>query len=60
MDKNDIRENAERYIELLNSYSGYTTALNKIVKKINETRKELVFLEKRLEESGVKIKDVER
>ena len=59
MDENEIRENAERYVELLNSYSGYTGALDKIVKKVNETRKELIFLEKKLEEAGVKIKDVE-
>lgn len=59
MDENEIRENAERYVELLSSYSGYTGALEKIVKKVNETRKELIFLEKKLEEAGVKIKDVE-
>ena len=59
MEKNEIRENAERYVELLSSYSGYTGVLNKVVKKINETRKELIFLEKKLEEVGVKIKDVE-
>ena len=45
MEKNEIRENAERYVELLSSYSGYTGVLNKVVKKINETRKELIFLE---------------
>ena len=59
MDENEIKENAERYVELLSSYSGYTGALEKIVKKVNETRKELIFLEKKLEEAGVKIKDVE-
>ena len=59
MDENEIKENAERYVELLSSYSGYTGALEKIVKNVNETRKELIFLEKILEEAGVKIKDVE-
>lgn len=59
MEKNEIRENAERYVELLSSYSGYTGVLNKVVKKINETRKELIFLEKKLREVGVKIKDLE-
>ena len=34
MDENEIRENAERYVELLSSYSGYTGALEKIVKKV--------------------------
>ena len=58
MEKNEIRENAERYVELLSSYSGYTGVLNKVVKKINETRKELIFLEKKLREVGVKIKDL--
>ena len=42
MEDNEIRENAERYVELLSSYSGYTEALSKIVKKVNETRKELI------------------
>ena len=59
MEKNEIRENAERYVELLSSYSGYTGVLNKVVKKINETRKELIFLEKKLREVGVKINDLE-
>ena len=59
MEKNEIRENAERYVELLSSYSGYTGVLNKVVKKNNETRKELIFLEKKLREVGVKIKDLE-
>ena len=59
MEKNEIRENAERYVELLRSYSGYTGGVNKVVKKINETRKELIFLEKKLREVGVKIKDLE-
>jgi hypothetical protein len=31
----------------------------KITKKVIETRKELVFLEKELESAGAKIKDVE-
>ena len=37
MEKNEIRENAERYVELLSSYSGYTGVLNKVVKKIKRS-----------------------
>ena len=46
-------------MELLSSYDNYTEALEKVLQKISETRKELLFLEKELEESGAKIKDVE-
>ena len=35
------------------------TALDEVTKKITTTRKEILFLEKLLQENGVKIKDVE-
>ena len=59
MDENEIKEIAERYVELLSSYENYMKALEKVTNKVIETRKELVFLEGKLEEAGAKIKDVE-
>ena len=59
MDENELKENAERYVELLSSYEVYMRTLEKVVKKITDTRKELIFLEDLLEKNGAKIKDVE-
>jgi recombinational DNA repair ATPase RecF len=59
MDEKELREKAERYVELLSSYDNYVKAMEKVLQKIAETRKELLFLEKELEEAGAKIKDVE-
>ena len=59
MNEKELKVKAERYVELLSSYDNYTEALEKDLQKISETRKELLFLEKELEESGAKIKDVE-
>jgi len=54
-----VKEYAERYVELLSSYDNYMQALEKVVKKITEARKELIFLEDELKKAGAKIKDVE-
>ena len=59
MDEKELKENAERYVELLSSYEVYMRTLEKVVKKITDTRKELIFLEDLLEKNGAKIKDVE-
>jgi len=59
MDNKELRERAERYCELLLVYDNMLQVLETITKKITEIRKEMVFLEKELEENGVKIKDVE-
>ena len=59
MNEQEIREKAERYCELLLIYDDMLQVLETITKKITEIRKEMVFLEKELEENGVKIKDVE-
>jgi hypothetical protein len=59
MDEEELKKTAQRYVELLSSYESYMEAFEKITKKVIETRKELVFLEKELESAGVKIKDVE-
>ena len=59
MDEKELREKAERYCELLIVYDEILQVLETVTKKITETRKELVFLEKELEENGAKIKDVE-
>ena len=59
MNEQELREKAERYCELLLVYDNMLQVLETVTKKITETRKELVFLEKELEESGAKIKDVE-
>ena len=59
MDEKELRENAERYCELLIVYDNMLQALEKVTQKITETRKELVYLEKLLRDNGVQIKDVE-
>ena len=59
MDEKEIKEKAERYCELLIVYDDMLQILETVTKKIRDTRKELVFLEKELQENGVKIKDVE-
>ena len=59
MDEKELKEIADRYVELLSSYENYMKALEKVTNKVIETRKELVFLEGKLEEAGAKIKDVE-
>lgn len=59
MNEKDLKVKAERYVELLSSYDSYVKAMEKVLQKVAETRKELLFLEKELEEVGVKIKDVE-
>tara|TARA_B100000745_G_scaffold297889_1_gene245548 strand:+ start:67 stop:246 length:180 start_codon:yes stop_codon:yes gene_type:complete len=59
MDEKELKAKAERYVELLSSYDQYVEAMEKVVQKITETRKELMFLEEELEKAGTKIKDVE-
>ena len=59
MDEKELRERAERYCELLLIYDDMLQVLETITKKITEIRKEMVFLEKELEENGVNIKEVE-
>jgi len=59
MDEKEIKEKAERYCELLILYDNLLQTLEALTKKISATRGELVFLEKLLQENGVKIKDVE-
>ena len=59
MDEKELQENAERYCELLIVYDNMLQALEKVTQKIAETRKELVYLEKILEDNGAQIKDVE-
>ena len=59
MDEKELRGHAERYCELLIVYDNYMQALEKVVKKVTETRKELLFLEGKLEKFGAKIKDME-
>ena len=59
MNEKELKENSERYVELLIAYEHYMTAMEEITKKVVETRKELVFLESKLRKAGTKIKDVE-
>jgi len=58
MGQDKLKENAERYVELLSSYQDYMVAMEQVVKKVVETRKELVFLEGELKKDGATIKDV--
>ena len=46
-------------VSLLIVYDNMLQALEKVTQKITETRKELVYLEKILEDNGAQIKDVE-
>ena len=59
MDEKKLKEISERYVELLIAYEHYMTAMEEVSKKVVETRKELVYLETKLREAGVKIKNVE-
>ena len=59
MDAKELRENAERYCELLIVYDSMLEALDSVTKKINQTRKEILFLEELLQKNGAQIKDVE-
>ena len=59
IDVKELKENAERYCELLIVYDNMLDAMSNVTKKITETRKELIFLEDLLQKNGVKIKDVE-
>ena len=59
MNDKEIRQHSERYVELLVAYEHYMTAMEEVSKKVVETRKELVYLETKLREAGVKIKNVE-
>ena len=59
MDVKELKENAERYCELLIVYDNMLEAMDNVTKKLTETRKELIFLEDVLQKNGVKIKDVE-
>lgn len=59
MDEKELKENAERYCELLIVYDNMIKALDSVTKKITATKKEIIFLEKLLIENGVKIKDVD-
>ena len=59
MDEQELRENAERYCELLLVYDNMVQTLEKVTQKITETKKELIYLEGVLQENGVQIKDVE-
>jgi len=59
MDEKKLQSDAERYCELLLVYDSMLEALEKVTKKLTQTRKELIYLESVLQENGVKIKDVE-
>lgn len=59
MDEKELKQNAERYCELLIVYDNMLEAMDNVTKKLTETRKELIFLEDVLQKNGVKIKDVE-
>lgn len=59
MSAKKLKDSAERYVELLSSYNTYMEALEKVIQKVIETRKELVFLEGEIEKAGGKIKNVE-
>ena len=59
MEIKELRENANRYCELMLVYDSMLEALDNVTKKIYDTRKELLFLEDLLQKNGVEIKDIE-
>ena len=59
MDEKELKENAERYCELLIVYDNMLQVLEKVTQKITETKKELVYLEGVLQENGATIKEVD-
>ena len=59
MNEQELRENSERYCELLLVYDNMVQTLEKVTQKITEKKKELIYLEGVLQENGVQIKDVE-
>ena len=59
MEEKELRENAERYCELLIVYDNMLQTLEKVTQKITETKKELIYLEDVLQKNGAQIKDVE-
>ena len=59
MDEKELKENAERYCELLIVYDNMLQIFEKVTQKITETKKELVYLEGVLQDNGAVIKDVE-
>tara|TARA_R110000744_G_scaffold162150_1_gene278742 strand:+ start:402 stop:605 length:204 start_codon:yes stop_codon:yes gene_type:complete len=60
MDEKEIKEHSERYAELLTDYAGLLSALDKVLKRIDATRKEILYLEKTMEDVGVEIKDINK
>ena len=59
MDEKEIKEHSERYVELLGDYTVLLGALDKILKKITAARKEIMFLEEKLQKNDVTIKDTD-
>ena len=59
MNEQELQADAERYCELLLVYDSMLEALEKVTKKLSQTREELIYLEGVLQKNGVKIKDVE-
>ena len=60
MDEKEIKEHSERYAQLLTDYAGFLSALDKVLKRIDATRKEILYLEKTMEAVGVEIKDISK
>lgn len=60
MNEKEIKEHSERYAKLLTDYTALLGALEKILKRITAARKEILYLEKTMEATGVEIKDVSK
>jgi septal ring factor EnvC (AmiA/AmiB activator) len=60
MDEKEIKEYSERYAQLLTDYAGLLSALDKVLKRVDATRKEILYLEKTMEAVGVEIKDINK
>ena len=60
MDEKEIKEHSERYAQLLTDYAGLLSALDKVLKRIDAARKEILYLEKTMAAVGVEIKDINK
>jgi len=60
MDEGEIKVHSERYAQLLTDYAGLLSALDKVLKRIDAARKEILYLEKTMEAVGVEIKDINK
>ena len=60
MDDKETKECSERYAQLLVEYAALLPNLEKILKRLGATRKELLYLETKMKSAGIEIKEIEK